>query len=401
MKKIIPKKNKKSDEKRDFHQGRRVEDIFLEIILDNIPVSIVTMDREGYILFANKYFKKFHKIKDCKGHNLYTDKFFMKENLVEGFKKLFAEGGILRKDNYHEVDNKGIDKYFKLLAVPFKNTSGEVVGIISLATDDTEAVMFKNKLIDFNNNLEKTIKARTEELDRANEELSKSIELKSTFLADISHEFRTSLTIMQCSLELVSKSLNIKGGNIELFNNIVTEIDRVSTMLTGLIELNKNDSFSVKLNSEKININSLISSVCKVLKVVADEKNVKIENVNKSTKLEIFAVKENIEKLLLNLIRNAIKYNKNNGWIKVWAEDIKKGICIKVADSGIGIPKDEIPLIFERFYRVDKARTRNGMDSGLGLAICKHIVEIHGGNISVESELGKGSAFSVCLPYNF
>ncbi|HAO64614.1 TPA: PAS domain-containing sensor histidine kinase, partial [Candidatus Taylorbacteria bacterium] len=113
---------------------------------------------------------------------------------------------------------------------------------------------------------------------------------------------------------------------------------------------------------------------------------------------EMTGNKEDIEKMLLNLVRNAITYNKSNGWINVWTEESKDGLNLKVQDSGIGIPKDQFSNIFERFSRIDKSRSRNKYDSGLGLSICKYVAESHGGNISVESKIGVGSTFTVYLP---
>jgi two-component system phosphate regulon sensor histidine kinase PhoR len=105
-----------------------------------------------------------------------------------------------------------------------------------------------------------------------------------------------------------------------------------------------------------------------------------------------------LEKLLMNLVKNAILYNKDKGWIKVWAEEADDEVLLKVQDGGIGIPKEHLKNIFERFYRVDKARTRNEGGSGLGLAICKMIAEKHGGMIEVKSTVGRGSLFTVHLP---
>jgi signal transduction histidine kinase len=371
-----------------------------QIILDNIPVSMITIDKKGYITSANKYFKNFSRIKDYHGHNIFTDEFFIKKNLKNNFKKLLKDGGLFRKDNCHEINIKGEDKYLRIIAVPFTNEKGKIEGIVSLASDNTEAILLRNKLIELNNNLEEKIEEKTSDLKKANEDLNKNIELKSTFISDVSHEFRTSLTIMQCSLELLCKSGDIKKENSELYNNVIKEIKRVSSMLSSLSSIARNNPLDSKGHFKKINLNSLIPSILKGLEPVAVEKQIKIKYKNTKYPIEIGGNKEDIEKLILNLVRNAIKYNKDNGWIQVSVEKLKKGINLKVKDSGIGISKKEISNIFERFYRVDKSRTRNQHDSGLGLAICKHVVETHNGNIKVFSTLGKGSLFKVYLPFN-
>ena len=375
---------------------------FNKIVLDNIPVSVITIDKKGYITSVNKYFEKYSRIKDFHNHNIFKDKFFLEDHLADDYRKMLVDGNVVRRDNFYEKDSDGVgkDKYFRIIAVPFRDETGEIVGAVSLASDNTNAVVAKNKLLELNAVLEDKVKERTENLDRANKDLNKVLELKSIFMADVSHEFRTSLTIIQCSLELLNKSCEVEKEESELFQNITTEIARISTMLSSLSLLTKTDSQNLRLPFKKIDLNKAISLICKELRVVADEKGVKIEHKDESSVVEIMGVKEDIEKLLLNLIRNAISYNKQNGWIKVWTEKVKDGVYLKVEDGGIGISETEFSNIFERFYRVDKSRMRNKADSGLGLAICKHVAEIHGGHISVSSKLGQGSLFTVYLPYN-
>ena len=398
--KALKKQKKNTQERRTSNGGRRMADKFQKIILDNVPVSIITIDKDGYITSVNKYFKNFSNTKDYHNHNIFTDEFFIRENLVNDYKKLLIEGGILRRNHCHEINRFGEDRYMRIIAVPFRNKKGKIEGIVSLASDNTEATIYKEKLEKLNKELEKRVEKRTGELDKANKELVRALELKSIFMADVSHEFRTALTIIQCSIELLSKSCNTSKGDLELFRNVITEVERVSSMLTSLSLLTKTDSPNLKSHFEKINLISLITSICKELKVVADGRKVTIKFQDPKTPVEIMGSKEDLQKLISNLIRNAIKYNRENGWIKVWMEKSKDGVYLKVADSGIGIPESEFSNIFERFYRVDKARTRGHHDSGLGLAICKKVAEMHGGNISVVSKVEHGSTFTVYLPSN-
>ena len=399
MKKISERREEFVNNKRNSPEGRRVSDRFYKIISDNLPVSIVTINKNGDITSTNKYFDNLSKKTLNSKQNIFKVEYFVSEKLDVTYKKILKSGIPFRREHCHVINSKGEDKYFNIIIAPFKNNVGKIEGAVFLAIDNTEATMYKNQLEELNNNLEDKVKQRIEEIAKVNEELSKVLALKSTFIADVSHEFRTSLAIMQSSSELISMSKEIKTENIDLFKNIITEIKRISGMLADLSLLSKSDSQDSKLNYKKININSLISPICDELQIIADKKKIKIEHINSYSVLEIKISQPNIEKLLINLIGNAIKYNNVNGWIKVWAEETYSGIYLKVKDNGIGISKAEIPHIFERFYKVDKARTRNGIDSGLGLAICKHIAEIHGGNISVTSEIGSGTTFSVYLPY--
>lgn len=369
-----------------------------EKILDNAPVSIITIDKIGNITSANKYYQTFARTENYLGHNIFNSGFFVRENLVDDYRQLLTNGTVVRKENCYEKNNKGEDKYLKILAVPLRDDQGNIEGALSMAVDNTEAVLFKRKLQELNNDLEKKIEERTEQLNEANNELATVLNLKSIFMADVSHEMRTSLAIIQGNLELMSLGCVAKSEQTETYDQVFYEIRRISTMLADLNMLSSTDKSIQKMDFEILDINQLIKSVCKSLRVVADEKNITIEYQNEAEILEVTADKGKIERLLMNLIRNAIKYNNNNGHVNVWAEALNGNIVVKVQDNGIGIPEADLPHVFERFYRVDKARTRLEGGFGLGLAICKWITELHSGKIEVSSQLNLGSIFTVRLP---
>jgi two-component system, OmpR family, phosphate regulon sensor histidine kinase PhoR len=371
---------------------------FEKIIFDNFPGGIIIINKNGNIISANKIYKDFFKIVDHE--NIFENMFYVEKDLFEDFQKLLSKGISFKKESCYAVNPQGESKYLKIISFPLIDENKEIKGAISLFIDNTEAFVFKDKLIKLNSDIEEIVKQRTEELDRVNAELKEVSESKSIFMADVSHEFRTSLTIIQCSLEILSKREDIKEENLELFNNMLTEVKRVSGTLSDLSLLNRTDISNIKSHHKIINISSIIESICKELKVVADAKNINIEYKLSKVPIEMLADKEDIERLLLNLIRNAIKYNSENGWVKVSVEKKNKGIYLHVEDNGVGIPKKEIPNIFERFYRIDKSRTRKIGGSGLGLAICKHVVEIYDGTISVKSKVGSGSKFTVFFPQN-
>lgn len=380
------------------HRENSIEvDALNKSIMDYAPMSIITINKDGFITSANKYFKTISKTKKFKNHNVFASEFFIRENLVPDYKSLLTDGKIIRREHCHEVNSKGEDKYLKIIATPIYDTNGNIDGALSMALDNTEEVISKDNLIDLNNNLELTIRQRTEELKKTNEELTKALKIKAAFAADVSHEMRTSLAIIQGNLELLARTKAISEAGAESSVQIFQEINRMSEMLSNLTSLNNADAVQ-KLNLTRFNFNELINSVCSALKVVALEKNIQINYTAPNEAIEILADRARLEELLLNLIRNAIKYNKINGWIKISAKRSGRKLCIKIEDSGFGIAKKHLPYVFERFYRIDSARTRNSGGSGLGLAICKWIAEIHGGTISVESTIGLGSTFTICLP---
>lgn len=367
-------------------------------ILDNAPLSIITINKYGDITSANKYFENFSKTDKSHTHNIFQSAFFERENLLADYRKLLLDGTIVRRENCYEKNSRGEDKYLKIIAVPLKDHNGQIEGALSMAVDNTETVLYKNKLMELNVGLEQKISQRTLELNAANQELAKVLKIKTSFMADVSHEMRTSLTIIQGNLELMNLVSSIKTECAESNEQIYNEIKRMSTMLTDLTTLSNSDETAVNLSREKVDLNKLIATVCKSLNVVAADKNIVIEHMHSEQLVEITADEIKLEKLLSNLVRNAIKYNYEYGRIKVWLDMSGKEARLNVEDGGLGIPKESLPFIFERFYRVDKARSRNYGGSGLGLAICKWIAEIHGGKIEVKSNIGQGSLFTVRLP---
>ncbi len=371
-------------------------------ILDNAPISMITIDKDGFMTSANKYFHSLSSTKDFRKKNIFSSEFFIRENLVEDYKKLLTDGKEIIKDKCFEKNALG-EKYLKIIAVPLRDEKGEIEGALSMAVDNTELIVSKNKLQKLNDNLEKKVEQRTLELDRTNAELNKVLNLKSTFMADVSHELRTAMAIIQCNLELSVRQLEIDSGikkeNNEAYHQILEEISRISIMMTDLSLLANSDSLKQHLEYRQIDLNEKIRNACKALSIIAQEKKVKISFAGE-TELVMMADEQKLEKLIFNLIKNAIRYNKIGGWINVETEDLGSEVAFSVKDGGIGIETEHLPHVFERFYRADKSRSRSEGGSGLGLSICRWVVDSHGGEIKVESTPSEGSMFSVYLPKN-
>ncbi|MBU1146496.1 GAF domain-containing sensor histidine kinase, partial [Patescibacteria group bacterium] len=254
---------------------------------------------------------------------------------------------------------------------------------------------------DLNKNLEAKVLQRTEELKIANQKLEKSIELKSQFIADASHELRTPLTIIKGNLDISLLDEKIKTKDLrETLESIDEEVGRMSGILADLMILTHAGAGKLNLKKTNANLGALLKTVAQSMEILAKDKDIKIDIVE-GEKINVVIDEDKFLKLLLNLVSNAIKYGKKNGWVKLSAESTSRGVDIRISDNGIGIPENEVPYVFERFYRVDKVRTREKIGgSGLGLAICKSIAEAHGGYIDVQSKLGEGSQFIVHLPNN-
>ncbi|CUH93951.1 hypothetical protein P22_0013 [Propionispora sp. 2/2-37] len=222
------------------------------------------------------------------------------------------------------------------------------------------------------------------------------------FAADASHELRTPLSIMLTSVDAVQMD---DGNRLTIFSaqtlaDMKSEIKRMSKMVTALLTLARADDEAVNISKEKFNLYAVAEQVVRSCQLIADEKGIAIELLGQAM-VPAFADKERIGQLLLILIDNAIKYTPSASTAKVSVKIValkKSGFSIMVTDTGVGIPEEQKELIFERFYRVDKARSRAEGGVGLGLAIAKWIVESHGGTISVESSPGTGSSFIVTIP---
>lgn len=220
--------------------------------------------------------------------------------------------------------------------------------------------------------------------------------MRKQFVADVSHELRTPITTIKTYSETL---LDIDDETVkrEFLNVIIKECDRMTRLISDLLYLSRLDSGENILKIEEINISELVRFVCEKMRIHAKKKNQKLlcsaeENV------VIEADRDRLEQVLINLINNAVVYVQEGGQIEVGLEKDEENVKITVKDNGPGIPEEDLPRIFERFYRVDKARSRSLGGSGLGLSIADEIVKAHGGKILVESKEGAGTTFTVVLP---
>jgi len=228
-------------------------------------------------------------------------------------------------------------------------------------------------------------------LDRLNNAFNSQRKL----IEDLSHELKTPLSIIKREIEVALKR---KRSNIEyeeILKSNVEEINRIITILENLLLISRFDGKAIEINYQRLNLNELITNILNDMKILAGEKNIEII-LDEKERLFINGDKNQINSLFVNLIDNAIKYNNNNGKVEVVLSKDEKYAKIEIIDNGIGIPQEEIPYIFNRFYRVFKAKDNKGF--GLGLNIVKSIVDLHNGKIEVESKVNEGSKFTVYLP---
>lgn len=224
---------------------------------------------------------------------------------------------------------------------------------------------------------------------------------RQEFVSNVSHELKTPLTSMKV---LADSLLAQEEVPVELYKefmgDITEEIERENKIINDLLSLVKMDKTSANLNIQSENINELLERILKRLRPIAKQHN--IEVVFESFRPVVAEVDEvKMSLALSNLVENAIKYNKENGWVHVSLNADHKYFYVKVADSGIGIPKQDTENIFERFYRVDKSHSREIGGTGLGLAITRNAIIMHRGAIKVYSEEGEGTTFTVRVPLTY
>ncbi|MBE3591545.1 MAG: HAMP domain-containing protein [Thermoanaerobacter sp.] len=223
--------------------------------------------------------------------------------------------------------------------------------------------------------------------------------MRKEFVANVSHELRTPLATIKSYVETLLYS-DVDAEYLKRFLKIIdSETDRMTRLVKDLLLLSKMDSEDKNLKFEHKNLNEVIIDVINRLSIEAHKKNHKLIVDLQEVPRHVYIDKDKMEQVIVNLVTNAIKYTPENGMIKVMTEYDENFATFIVEDNGIGIPKEDLPRIFERFYRVDKARSRELGGTGLGLSIVKQIVELHKGEVNIESEVGKGTIVRVKLPY--
>ena len=225
-------------------------------------------------------------------------------------------------------------------------------------------------------------------------------EYRREFLGNISHELKTPLFTVQGYLStLLDGAMDDKKIRKKYLERAEKGVERLVYIVEDLDMISKLEMGDVNLELSKFNIVDLVQSVFDLLEMVADKKNIILMFDRKYNKaINVFADQEKIQQVLSNLIMNSIKYGKENGTTEITIEDrVDDKIIVRIRDNGEGIEKQNIPRLFERFFRVDKSGARSEGGSGLGLSIVKHIIEAHGEKIYVESEFGIGSEFSFTL----
>ncbi len=326
--------------------------------LDFLKEGVIIIDKDKNIEFINKYAKKILNVNDIEGKNfadVIQDDYLYSiiSHEFKGKEKGQASGVILKNEEINIKDKIYLINFYEIGNKKFLHFS-----------DITPFEVYK--------------------------------QAKKDFVSNVSHELKTPIAVLKGAMETIETEEDME--TIKKFAKMSKKrINQMDSLINDLLVLAKLESKEEKIEKKPVKLHSLVLNVFKDLEEIAVEKNIYLKNEVKKD-FVIFADEKKFNILLKNLVENAIKYNKQNGKVNVSAYSKDGYSYIVVEDTGIGIPKEALPLIFERFYRVDKSRSRNIGGTGLGLSIVKHITESHNGKVSVESEFGKGSKFIVKIP---
>lgn len=230
------------------------------------------------------------------------------------------------------------------------------------------------------------------------QDLKKAAKYRQEFLADVSHELKTPIFAAQ---GFVHTLLDNPDENIEIrvkfLEKAAKSLDGLDNLVQDLLTVSQIETGAIKIDKKKINLRPLIEELFEQLEAKAKKRDVKLSLIAPLGMIYVKADEQRISQVILNLVVNAIKYGKEKGLVQVIITEKKKVYTISVVDNGLGISEEHLHRIFERFYRVDKSRSKNSGGTGLGLSIVKHIVQAHNSKISVQSEINKGTRFEFKL----
>ncbi|GJM15151.1 MAG: PAS domain-containing sensor histidine kinase [Thermodesulfobacteriota bacterium] len=357
------------------HMAQKLNEVFiqlsneknqLEAVLSAMSEGVMVISEKGNIIIINDALKEMFNLSDDPFQKPYWE-------ILRNREVIKLIDGVL--ENW-KPDNKEVfylypeERYYLANVIPLKSAEKKVIVVMF---DITEFKRLEN--------------------------------IKADFIANVSHELRTPLTAIKGYTETLEEDAFENPQEQKHFLKIIKRhADRLINIVSDLLVLSEvegRDSLSNEDDNgdfEDVNVDEVIRSSLEALKSNAADKNLRVSFKPSDNDHIITASRFLLEQMFINLIDNAVKYTPDNGEIGIEITDQDKDLLIEIHDTGIGIPKESLPRIFERFYRVDKTRSRKMGGTGLGLSIVKHIVIIHGGKIDVNSEEGKGSKFCISLP---
>ena len=331
----------------------------IETILLHMTDGIIAFNIKGEIILINPAAKKFLSISP--EDNTFDD-IFGKFKLDINTEKVIYLDSWTSTEQRIQVD----DQYVKVLFAPFKNEEERPDGVIAVIQDITEHVKLDN--------------------------------MQKELVADVSHELKTPITSIMGYADTLLEGGYDEETQTKFLNVIASESRRMARLVTDLLTLSRYDSNKKKTRKETFDLGELVKMCQEKLAIEIKKKGHKVNSFVTADVPPVYADKDDIERVVLNILTNSIKYTPDNGEIKIYVGFVYNDAYIKIFDNGIGIPEDDLSRIFERFYRVDKARTREMGGTGLGLSIAKEILDKNGGSIDIKSKVGEGTEVVIRIP---
>lgn len=321
--------------------------------------GIIAFDMDGKIILINPAAKKLLSISPEDSN---FEEVFGKFKLNINMEKIIYLENWTSTEEQIEVE----DRYVKAFFAPFRNEKDRPAGVITVLQDITEHVKLDN--------------------------------MRKEFIADVSHELKTPITSIMGYADTLLEGDYDKEIREKFLNVIASEARRMAKLVTDLLTLSRYDNNKNKLQKEQFDLGELVKKCQDKLAIEIKKKNHEVNCFVTADVPPVYADKGDIERIVLNILSNSIKYTGENGKISIYVGFVYNDAYIKVLDNGIGIPEEDLSRIFERFYRVDKARTREMGGTGLGLSIAKDLLDKNGGSIDIKSIVGEGTEVVIKIP---
>ena len=331
----------------------------IETILLHMTDGIIAFDIDGSVMHINPAASRLLRISSKEDT---FDKIFENLKLDINMEKMIYLENWTATEHKISID----DTYLNMFFAPFKDENDRPAGIMVLIQDITEHVRLDN--------------------------------MRKEFVADVSHELKTPLTSILGYSETLATSEYDKDLQEKFLNVISSEAVRMTKLVNDLLTLSKFDNDKTQWEKTEFDLGELVKQCQENLQIEMDKKKQKVECFVTANVPSVYADKDGIERVILNILSNSVKYTGEGGVIKIYVGFVYNDAYIKIIDNGIGIPEEDLTRIFERFYRVDKARTRAMGGTGLGLSIAKEILDKNGGRIDIKSKVHEGTEVVITIP---
>ncbi|WP_347549330.1 ATP-binding protein [Pseudalkalibacillus hwajinpoensis] len=338
----------------------------LMTLIENMDSGLVLIDPKGYINLVNRFYKETFQVDS----DDYLDVLYYEALPYQEIVRLVEETLLTEQTVRKQVELQvGIEmRHFDVSGAPILDQDNKLKGVVLVFHDITE--------------------------------LKKLEQMRKDFVANVSHELKTPVTSLKGFAEtLLDGAMENQAFRTRFLNIILDESDRLQSLIQDLLDLSKMEQKHFSLNWQDVELKELIADCILLTQSKAEKKSIEV-TVDYDGDLKVKGDSNRLKQVFLNLIANSLTYTPEKGKVAISVKEKSGAVAFVISDNGIGIKKEELPRIFERFYRVDKARSRNSGGTGLGLAIVKHLVEAHNGKIEVESEVGQGTTFKITLLKN-